>query len=245
MGAQVEEIGAEVRPSLRTLAKAELAIMFGGLDPDRGRYYLGYNPTGLSYTFMWHLSIPSRVWHPLRIGHIIRAMSDGVPASDFAPTVRAILGLGLQPDGSSTSFLATLDEAASTDSGRTNIQLYMGGIFIVTDDIDFGDARELKVIRRVIVWADHVSGSAEQVQLWASGDNGLTWAIAIGSILTSNANEDVHQFCFDELAVKASTQFRIRLAPEDGTGNPNSTTMRPLRMLVVASKTGMIDFTSL
>lgn len=246
-GSQVEEIGAEIRPTLRSTAKDELSIMFGGIDADRGDYYLAYNPTGLSYTYLWKYSIPSHVWHPLRIGHIIRAFSDGMPASDFAPSVRAMLGLGLQSDSSSTSFLATFDEALTTDTGRTSIELFMGGgIFFVTDDIDFGDPRSLKVIRRIILWADQTSSPAGVSEMMVSGNNGASWVTAFGTFAVLASGESVKQFCFDENDVRASTQFRVKyIADSPGNGLPNSTIIRPLRMLVIASKTGEIDFTSL
>lgn len=243
-GSQVEEVGSEVRPSIRSTTKDELSIMFGGIDTDRGDYYLCYNPTGISYTYLWKYSIAGRTWHPLRIGHIIRSFSEGMPASDFNPSVRAMLGLGLQSDGSSTSFLATLDESLTTDTGRTSIELFMGGIFFVTDDLDFGDPRSLKVIRRVILWVDGAT-SPSTSQLMVSGDAGTTWVTVLGALPTVSGDEAVKQFCFDEIDVKASTKFRIKYLADSSSGNPNSTTMRPLRMLVVASKTGEIDFTSL
>lgn len=241
-GARVQEIGSELRPSFRSTAKSELAIMVGGLDQDRGDYYIAYNASGLSYTSIWKYSISSRVWSPLRVGLRVRAFSDGVHALDFNSSVRFFLGLGyILGDASMTSYLASFDESVTVDSGRSSIEFFTGGISFTTDDIDFGDARRLKTIRRVIIWVENPS--SETIVFQASGDNGATWTPAFLTYSTSS-KEKVLQCSFDEIAIGASTQWRFNFNV-GGVAEGNSTTLRPLRMLVIANSTGAIDGVSL
>jgi hypothetical protein len=60
-------------------------------------------------------------------------------------------------------------------------------------------------------------------------------------MLSTSPKEAVFQFCFDESIPGGSTQWRFKFGPSD----TNTTTLRPLRMLVVASESGAVDYTEL
>lgn len=231
-GSSVTDIGGPIRTSMRGTSKLTLSLMYAALDEDRGTYTLMQNPTGAGYTLLWHLDIESGQWFPCRVGATIGSMSDGVPAIGYDTTYRALVGLLTTSAG--TDLTAFYKETTDRD---TIPIVDNGSIYFATDDIDFGDPRSRKCIQRIIFWADHSSGSNESVQMLISRDNGRSWTTALGTMMSVSERESVYQFCFDELTPGAGNQWRFRFGPT----STNITTLRPLRMLVIALESGAAD----
>lgn len=235
-GGPAADVGGPIRPSLRTISKLVLELMYAAIDTDRGDYVLANASAGAPTTF-WHYKVNEGQWFPCEVPAVIGSLSDGVPATDYDPRSRFLAGLKSATVG--TDLTGFYKE--TTDRDTISLAGSSRGIYFVTDDTDFGDPRSKKSIQRIILWADHATGSQESTNMQISRDQGLTWTAVTGALLSSSLKEAVYQFCFDELTPGASTQWRFKFGPADS----NVTTLRPLRMLVVANDSGAVDFTEL
>lgn len=234
-GGPALDVGAPVRPSLRATSKLLLERMYAAVDADRGDYVLV--TAASSPTTFWHLKIDSGQWFPCEVPAVIGSLSDGVSATDFDPRFRFLAGILSTTAGSDlTGFYKE-----TTDRDTLPVLGSSRGIYFVTDDVDFGDPRSKKSIQRIILWADHTTGTTETANMQISRDQGITWTAVTGSLLSTSRKEAAYQFCFDELTPGAGTQWRFKFGPAD----TNVTTLRPLRMLVIANDTGAVDLTDL
>lgn len=235
-GGPALDVGSPVRPALRATSKLVLELMYAAIDTDRGDYVLANSSAGAPTAF-WHYKIDAGQWFPCEVPAVIGSLSDGVPATDYDPRSRFLVGLKSVAAGTDLTgfYKETTDRDTITLSGASQ------GVFFETDDVDFGDPRSKKSIQRIILWADHSTGGQEATNMQISRDNGVTWTAVVGSLLSTSPKEAAYQFCFDELTPGAATQWRFRFGPSD----TNATTLRPLRMLVIANDTGAVDLTDL
>jgi len=235
-GGPTIDVGDPVRPSLRALNKLVLELMYAAIDTDRGDYVL-VNASGGAPTTFWHYKVSLGQWFPCEVPATVGSLSDGVPATDYDPRSRFLAGLKSTTAGTDLTgfYKETTDRDTITLIGSSR------GTYFVTDDTDFGDPLAKKSIQRIILWADHATGTAESVNMQISRDQGLNWTAVTGSMLSTSLKEAAFQFCFDELTPGAATQWRFKFGPAD----TNVTTLRPLRMLVVANDTGAVDLTDL
>jgi hypothetical protein len=228
-------VGESIRPVLRPLDRVTLHSFFAGVDSDRGEYILMTQWSSGNHTF-WHYQGSTGSWYPCQTGSSITAISDVSVTNLLPATTRHYIGL-LAPT-TSDPLTGQYIETTPGDTLAFTGGLTPGGVMFTTDDIDFGDPRSYKNIQRVIIWADHASGSTETFNFQISRDRGVTWSTASGFMVPTSAAEAFRQFCFDELDLGAGTAWRFRLLSQAN----NNTTVRPTRMLVIATTTGAIDY---
>ncbi len=234
-GTNVVDIGDTLRPTMRPKSKSDLSSMFAGIDYDRQEYILFQPaPGSIGKTIFWHYSMAMNSWFQCSVGAVLGAMSDSLGGVDFGDSIRSVIGL--KQATSADNMLAYYKEATPGDT-ISIVGPFNGAPFFVTDDSDLGDALSKKTIQRVIIWADHLTGSQEQVYLGISRDQGASFTTVVANMMAAGQIESIAQFCFEELAPGGSTLWRFKFGIVDN----NNTTIRPLRMLVIACESGGVD----
>jgi hypothetical protein len=186
-------------------------------------------------TRAWVFSFDTGSWVPWQFPAIITAAA----SRDDSEEADLFIGMANR-DAANTKrrLVSLLTENLTADIGDTySSSTGTGGIYLITDELDAGNALVYKAVQCVILWARGATATTAGIKVGISRDGGTTWVETSSKTLTLPATgEKPYLFSLiDQLP--ASGLFRVRILSNDSTG----TAIIPTRMNITAQLGGMLQ----
>jgi hypothetical protein len=223
-GAESRIIGDDVRETLiaellTTPDREDVRLYFSGYEPNRGEYQV-YRVAAAPQTNLFTLRLADGSWWVHRLMGQFTAAGDGNPFGDVAQT--QLLGASsVSGAAAERSVLYTFSENAWVDAVTGESPASQTGIYVETDDLDFGLPLSLKELKRVVVWVKTIRRGVsnptygQDLTVSVSNDAGGSYVSKTVAVSASTGAKPISFWFVGALAAQHLWRVRVQTAEAD------------------------------